>query len=307
MKMLSQNENTDENTAVALGIFDGVHIGHREIISRTIALSEGKTAPCVFTFRTESVGKKHGKNYEFIYPDSRKNSILETLGIKYIYSPSVSDVQNMSGEEFAEKILSDKLHAKTVVCGENFRFGKNAACGSGELLQLGRKLGFDVEICPLVKVNGKEISSEIIRDMLRNGDMKNASVLLGEDYFTDALVVGGNRIGRTISFPTINQLFECGQLVPRRGVYASVTYIDGKKYPSVTNVGVKPTVEKNISPLAETNIINFSGDLYGRKIKVGLYGFIRDEQKFSSLDELKKRINRDVHTAQEMYAAQIKF
>ena len=209
----------------------------------------------------------------------------------------------MTGEEFAEKILADKLNARAVVCGENFRFGKGAVCGPEELEEFGKKFGFEVCVCGLVKKNGFDISSEIIREMIKDGKIAAAGELMGENYFIDAKVINGNRIGRTLDFPTINQKFAARQLIPRKGVYASETTVNGKKYPSVTNIGVKPTVEKNIAPLAETNIIDYKGDLYGQNVRVELYDFIRDEKKFSSLEELKYRINEDVHTAMKMYTS----
>ncbi|MGN1481385.1 bifunctional riboflavin kinase/FAD synthetase [Porcipelethomonas sp.] len=306
MTIISEGGCTSERCAVALGIFDGVHLGHRKIIGKAMEYSDSGLAPAVFTFNTETVGKKHGKEYEFIYSDSQKRSILEKLGIKYVFSPAVSEIQNMTGEEFAGNVLAEMFRAESVVCGENFRFGKGAACGAEELERFGKKFGFEVCVCGLVKKNGTDISSEIIREMIKNGEIASAGELMGENYFLDSQVITGNKIGRTIDFPTINQKFESRQLIPRKGVYASETYVNGKKYPSVTNIGVKPTVEKNTAPLAETNIIDYTGNLYGQNVRVELYDFIRDEKKFSSLEELKYRINADVHTAMKMYSARNK-
>jgi riboflavin kinase/FMN adenylyltransferase len=301
MTVITENNRIIEKTAVVLGIFDGVHLGHRKIIETALEYCQGGLAPAVFTFQAEGIGRKHGKEFEFIYTDRQKAQILESLGEKYICSPEIKDIQQMSGEDFTLHILREKMNAHAVVCGENFRFGKDASNGAKELKEYGKKFGFEVSVCGLVSLNGHEISSGYIRELLKNGDVEFAGKLLGENYFIDSAVVTGNRIGRTIDFPTINQEFKNNQLILRKGVYGSTTYVNGKKYLSVTNIGVKPTVEKDIRPLAETNIIGFEGDLYGKTVRVELLNFVRDEQKFDSVEQLKKRINADVQNVKEMY------
>lgn len=294
MTVIAENGSIPEPSAAALGIFDGVHAGHRQILQKTVGYAAKGLVPAVFTFNTQSVGKKHGKEYEYIYTDIQKRRIFEQLGIKYVCSPEVRDIRNMSGEEFAEKILSGMLNAKSVICGENFRFGKGALCGAEELKKFGKKFGFEVTVCGLVRQNGCEISSEIIRQLIKSGEIGKADRLMGENYFISAPVAEGNRIGRTLDFPTINQQFGERQLIPRKGVYSTVTIADGRTYNSVTNIGVKPTVEKDIKPLAETHILDFSGNLYGQEIEVRFKEFIRDEKKFSSLEELKVQIKKDI-------------
>ena len=145
-----------------------------------------------------------------------------------------------------------------------------------------------------VKIDGVTVSSGEISQLLLNGEIEKAERLLGMPYMISGKVVHGRQIGRTIDFPTVNQLFSDGQLVPAFGVYASTAVIDGKSYDSVTNIGVKPTVGAESSPLAETHIIGFSGDIYGRSIDIVLRKFLRPEVKFNSLDELKKQISKDV-------------
>lgn len=294
MMNITESDFIKEKTAVALGIFDGVHCGHRKIIKRTAGYLDNRLIPAVFTFNVESIGVKRGKEYEYIYNDGQKCEILQRLGTKYIYSPDIKEICNMNGEDFARKILADKLNAKAVVCGENFRFGKDALCGAKELKQFGEKFGFEVSICKIEKKYNSEISSEIIRNLLKNGDISAANELLWEAYYINSEVVTGNKLGRTLNFPTINQLFSKNQLVPKKGVYQTFTVIDGKCYNSVTNIGVKPTIEKNISPLAETHILDYNGDLYGRNIEVRFLYFVRNEKKFGSVEELKKQVDADI-------------
>lgn len=283
-----------EPTAAALGIFDGVHSGHKLIIRKAVGCSENGLAPAVFTFNVESIAQKHGKEYEYIFSESYKHKILENMGVKYIYSPEMAEMCHMNGEEFARRILAEKMNAKTVVCGKNFRFGKNAAWGVTDLCKFGKKYGFEVIAENLSGENGSAYSSEYYRTMLREGQVHKLYTLGMGKYAVYSKVVNGNRIGRTLDFPTINQQFGEKQLVPKRGVYSTVTLIGNKTYDSITNIGVKPTVERDIKPLAETHILDFSGDLYGKEIEVRFNKFIRDEKKFSSLDELKIQIKKDI-------------
>ncbi|MCD7811469.1 MAG: riboflavin biosynthesis protein RibF [Ruminococcus sp.] len=284
MTELTENDVISEKTAVALGIFDGLHHGHRAVLSEILSCE----APTVFTFRTESIKKKHGKPFEYIYSNSRKLELFAEMGIKYVYSPDFDHVKDMSGEEFVREILVNRMNAELVVCGENFRFGRAAGCGTAELTELGGKYGFKVKV---IGLDG--FSSEKYRSLLREGSVDELRKN-NDAYIISAEVTTGNMLGRTIDFPTINQNFALGQLVPRHGVYRSRTTADGKIYDSVTNVGVKPTVEDNIKPLAETHILGFSGNLYGSRVQVELCEFVRDEMRFSSVDELKKQIESDV-------------
>lgn len=294
MTEITENGCISEKTAVALGLFDGVHLGHRRVIE---AAKRGEYAPAVFTFRTESVREKHGRPLEYIYTNERKTELLYIAGIKYVFCPDFSDVKNLSGEEFVSKIICGIMNAGKVVCGENFRFGKMAQCGIEELTDFGKKYGFEVET---VELDG--FSSEKFRELLREGRVDEL-YKSGNAYTLSAKVAEGNKIGRTLDFPTINQHFAENQLVPKHGVYYTRTFIGGKVYPSVTNVGVKPTVEENIQPLAETHILGFSGDLYGRTVEVEFCGYIRGEKKFASLEELKNQVFADIAYVRKQHEA----
>ncbi len=296
-----KDEVIKDKTAVALGIFDGVHLGHRLILDTAKSFSEKGLKFSVFTFKTVSVEKKHGIPYEYIYTENQKNHILQKLGAEYVYSPDISSLMNMSGEQFAKEILAGKMNAQVVVCGENFRFGKGAVCGVKELEAFGEKYGFEVRICKTLEKNGEKISSGKIKEYLRNGQLTKANELLGDRYFLMSEVVTGNRIGRTISFPTLNQLFGERQIIPKKGAYATAADIFEEEYCAVTNIGVKPTVERDILPLAETHVIDFSGDIYGKTVKIEFIEFLREEQKFPSLEQLKIQIERDLNRAKEIY------
>lgn len=285
-------------TAVALGLFDGVHLGHRAVINATLAQKKNGLSSLVFTFEPDCVLRKAGGTQGYIYTKTEKEILLcEQIGVDEIVSPPFERLCCLSGEEFADEILCRQLRAAHVCCGNDFRFGKNAACGAKELMDFGKRFGFEVEVISPVEYGGSIVSSSRVRELLLKGDITLANELLGFNYFINAEVLNGNHIGRTINFPTINQEFSDGQLIPKFGVYSTLTNVGGKVMPSVTNVGVKPTIEGVRRPLAETHIIGYNGDLYGKNADVCFKSFIRPEIKFASLGELKAQINKDILSA----------
>ena len=290
--------------AVALGIFDGVHLGHRAVLDLALEQEKNGLVPAVFSFSPSAVIRKTSGQDGYIYNWSQKFHMLQKLGFsgENIHFVDFEDVCGFSGEEFCEKILKNRfLNAEAVCCGKDFRFGKDASCGVEDLERFGEKYGFEVHTADDVEIDGAAVSSGRIRRLLMSGGIEKAEGLLGMPYRISGKVVHGRQIGRTIDFPTVNQLFEERQLVPVFGVYASSAVIDGKKYDSVTNIGVKPTVGAEKAPLAETHIIGFSGDIYGRSIDIELRKFLRPEVKFNSLDELKKQISKDVSDSISKY------
>lgn len=286
----------DNKTAAALGMFDGVHLGHRAVLSAASEQKKRGLIPCAFTFSPESTTNKGAAG--FIYSSSEKDFILENdCGIARVYSRSFADICGMDGETFAREILRGEMNAAFVCCGNDFRFGRGASCGVDELRGFGEKYGFTVQTVDDVCCGGERVSSTAVRTLLSEGELDRANAMLGRQYMILQEVSRGAQLGRTIGFPTANQLFCKGQLVPRFGVYASETVIDGLAYPSITDIGIKPTVDYGGAPLAETYIHGFSGDLYGSPLFVTLRGFIRPEMKFGSLDELKEQIRADMECA----------
>lgn len=294
----NQSFSPEKGTAAALGIFDGIHLGHRAVIKKAMQYHNKGLECAIFTFNSDTLEKKHGKPFRYIYSNLQKTKILSECGADYMYCPDFETIKNMSTEEFAQKILTGKMNAKVVICGERFHFGKNASGDGMELVRLGKKYGFEVDIVPPVLYNDSAVSSTLIRSFINTGNISSANRLLGRNYEICSEVVYGNMLGRTIGLPTINQKFAENQLIPHYGVYSSRTIIDGSEYLSVTDIGVKPTIG-NYSALSETHILDFSGNLYGRKISVLLDDMIREEMKFNSVDELKNAINRDISTVKK--------
>lgn len=285
------------DTAVALGIFDGVHRGHREVLHRAV-ISDG-LEPWVFTFSEKSLptGKATAKRLE---PPEIKFGIMKACGIKHIFAPDFDEVKELSGEEFVKDILCEKLRCKKVVCGTDYRFGKKAVCSVEEMAKFCEKYG--IECCVVEKIydKGEAISSTRIRNAAEEGNMAEVELLAGYPFCIETKVVSGNKLGREFGLPTINQPIAENYIIPRFGVYVSAAYIDGKFYPAVTNVGVKPTVSDKNIPAAETNIIGWKSELYGRKIPVFLIKFVRDEMVFKNREELFARIAVDRNNAERL-------
>jgi riboflavin kinase/FMN adenylyltransferase len=285
---------TPAKTAVALGLFDGVHLGHRAVINAASKQRKKGMIPAVFTFSPESALYKSDSDSGYIYGNDAKKRLISECGTERICSPGFDSVCRLSGAEFVLRVLRERLNAAYVCCGKDFRFGNGASCGADELKDFGRKFGFAVEIVEDVRLGDSVVSSSEIRRLLKEGSIGKANELLGKPYTISGTVADGNHIGRTIDFPTVNQNFSEGQLVPAYGAYSGSICIDGALYRTVTNIGIKPTIEGERRPLAETHILGFSGDLYGKDISVELRSFLRSEKKFSSLDELKAQIAEDI-------------
>lgn len=287
------------DTAVALGLFDGVHRGHQAVI-RAAANCAPELMPAVFTFRFDTREVVTKKQFGQLLRPELKAAKLEEYGIRFMLEPPFSTIMKMEPESFIQGILFNFMHAKAVFCGEDFRFGKNAA-GNTELLKRAcEKNGVQFHIVQPVLDDGVPVSSTRIRAALREGDISLANRLLGSPYMTCGTVVHGRHMGHELGFPTINQLFSPEDLIPRFGVYATIVEIDGRQYIGATDIGVKPTVGEGYAPAAETYILDFDGDLYGRNIRISYYAFLRGEKRFDSLEELTSTVLNNAQQAKDL-------
>ncbi len=293
----------DKKTIVTLGKFDGVHKGHRKLISAAKELAAEHNLPvAVFTFKVVEGGHFPYMDGAKITTFEERERIFENLGvdilIEYPFDDSVADMEPIA---FIEHIIKGRMSAEYVVVGEDWTFGKGGA-GNTDLLKASQKL-FDFKAVILEKElhDGREIGSSWIRDEIMAGRMETANILLDYPYSVTGTVVHGNLFGRTMGFPTANLIPDEDKLLPPYGVYAAKVFtVDGEYY-GVANIGVKPTVSDKNTVGVETYIIGYDGDLYGSDIRVELIHFQRPEMKFQSVDMLQAQLMRDIEFAKTYF------
>ena len=286
MKCYQDLQTPEGELAAALGSFDGLHLGHRQVIGNT--LSAPGLRPAVITFQQNPSVSLQKKPVPLLTTNEQKLALLKEMGVEVVYLLPFDRIRDMEPEDFVEALYRI-CRVRALSCGFNFRFGKNGRGDAGLLKELCREKGIELSVTPPVSVAGETVSSTRIRACLEQGDVQQAGQLLGRPFGYDFEVTHGRQLGRTWGTPTINQPFPAGYVLPRFGVYASLVEVEGQKYYGVTNIGVKPTVGSDCA-LSETWIPEFSGDLYGKKVPVELLDFIRPERKFDSLDQLKNEI-----------------
>lgn len=281
---------------VALGTFDGLHTGHKKVLLSDTTEYDDKI---VLMFTEHPQKTLSGKCPDELITPSKRNELLESWG----YIPEFIDfreISNLSPEAFVDEILIGRFNATALCCGFNYRFGKSARGDVALLKRLCAEREIKLTVCDEVDFEGIPVSSTRIRECIKNGDIISANKMLGRYFSYDFEVVHGDARGRTLGSPTINQFFSENFAVAEYGVYASFTIVNEKKYISVTNIGVRPTIEGTDEKRSETNIVGFTGDLYGQNIEVSLVEKLRGEMAFESLDELSARISADREKATEI-------
>lgn len=293
MKIFSLENKSDAKSVIALGYFDGVHLGHRAVLKK--ATEQAKKLGVLSAVFSFTDNKKEGKKSQLgkIYSTQRKCELLSELGFDFVIMPDFSVFSSLSPERFVE-ILSDNFSACAFVCGKDFRFGKGAVGDAALLKELAAIRGIETYVVEDVILDGENVSSTRIRNALSEGDIKTANKLLGREYSIRAEVAHGKNIGSKVLYPTINQPFEDGGALLKFGVYASKTIYDGKEMPSVTNIGVCPTFLDERKPTSETYIIGADVNLYGKSVEVKLLDFLREERQFESPEALKIQIEKDI-------------
>jgi len=281
-------------TAVALGKFDGIHLGHQLLIDGLRREKQKGCQALVFTFGTAPNEVLMGGVQKNIYTPEEKAIYFEELGVDVLLEyPFTKEFAALSPENFVTECLVKQLGVCSIYVGEDFRFGRGRS-GKVSLLQaMGEQYHFEVHAVPKKTKHGKVISSTIIRDLLES-HFYAANDMLGSPYFVFGEVVHGKHLGNTIGYPTINQMIPQQKLSPAFGVYASRVQIDGVTYRGISNLGKKPTIEGRHQLGLETHILGYTGDLYGRMLKTELLYFIRPEEKFPSVEALKEQIYNDI-------------
>jgi len=287
-------ETIDDKTYIALGSFDGLHMGHLSLINKTIELAkENNIKSMVFTFKNHPLTViNRDIAPKLIISNDEKTKLLKDLGIDILnYAEFNSKFMKISPEDFICNLLKH-YNAKGFVVGFNYRFGyKNL--GDVDLLQsLSEKYNFHIYIVKPVKVNGEVISSSKIRHLISEGDISKANYFLTRPFMLEGRVIKGKQLGRKISFPTINLDYEKSIILPKGGVYFTTIEYNNEKFKGITNIGYNPTVrDRKLS--IETHILNFNKDIYNETVKIFFYKRIRDEKKFESIEKLAEQLSKD--------------
>ena len=285
------------NAAVTIGTFDGVHIGHRKIISRLLETAQqngGESVILTFFPHPRMILTPEDANLKLISTMDEKAALLEKLGVDHlIITPFTRDFSNLSAEEYIKQILVDQIGTQQIVIGYDHRFGKNRAGGLEDLQRNAPIYGFEIEEIPEQDIHDVAVSSTKIRQALLNGDIQTANDFLGYPFHVTGKVIKGDQIGRKLGYPTANLLIpETYKILPSDGVYAFKIEIDRFFYNGMGYIGHRPTIN-GMSRNIEANIFDFNKDLYGKTIRLHFHGFIRGDEKFDSLEEMRLQIEKD--------------
>ena len=292
---------------LALGFFDGVHRGHSALMERTVEISKEKgLIPSVITFDSHPMSMVTHHTVPLLNSEEDRAGLIRGLfGIDDVVFLHFDEAtMRMPWRDFMDTIV-ENFDAAHLVCGHDYSFGYRGE-GTPELLKsYCEEHGLGCDVIPPVMRDGVRISSTIIRDLIIRGEMEKACEYLGHAHVLTDVVRVGRRLGRTIDAPTINMHFREGIIVPRYGVYATeACFDDGNVYFGVTNVGVRPTVDTSDLVTAETHILDYEGNLYGKRVRIRFYKFLRPEKKFGSVEELKAQIHSDAEATREYFSGE---
>ena len=288
----------DRPGAVAIGKFDGIHLGHQKLIQKIIEQKAKGYLATVFTFDTSAAAFFGGEEKELTTREE-KRIVFEKMGVDVLIEfPLNRETAATEPVEFVQRYLVSQMQAAYICAGTDLSFGRRGA-GNYELLQqYADSYGYQVELIDKVRMDGEEVSSTRVREAVRTGQMEAAARMLGTPYSVSGTVEHGRRLGRTIGMPTANLLPEQDKLLPPNGVYYSKVLMGGRIYSSITNIGCKPTVSENHIMGVETYLYDFAGDIYGKDITVQLLAFRRPEMKFDGVDSLKAQMQKDIAAGQ---------
>ena len=282
--------------SLALGTFDGFHLGHMAVIR---AAKKSEYPMYALLFDEHPLKALCGKAPAELLSEETLNAIcreyeIDTLSIQF------KEIMNMTAEEFFCEVLLKRFNVKELSCGKNYSFGKGGKGNADTLKELCKKHNVKFNVVPTVMYKGEAVSSTRIRKCLENGEIKDANSMLGRAFSYIATVIDGDKRGRKLGFPTVNQILPESFVQLKYGVYATACNIDGKLFPAVTNYGVRPTVDGK-KCISESHIMDFGENLYGKPVEVQFLDFIRDEKKFASLEALSEAIAEDCKISQKLF------
>lgn len=304
-----KSEIGTRDVVAALGSFDGVHIGHQKLIETAVAEAKRRGILSVVWMFSElprnSMLSSMGQSVPIITSIEEKLYLFSFLGLDYALFEDFSAVRNLTPAQFTKNVLIDSLRCVNAICGFNFRFGAGGAGDSDMLIKTISEAGYSATVVPPVYYQNKIVSSSAVRQMISDGAAEDAYHLLGRAFSINFPVVYGNQLGRTINIPTINQNFPEGHIIPKIGIYACTCEVGDDIFLGVSNIGIRPTVDRGGTNRVncETHIIKYNGWLYGKNIRVNFYKRLRDERKFSGVDELREMISRDIANTIDYFSA----
>ncbi|HUL44441.1 MAG TPA: bifunctional riboflavin kinase/FAD synthetase [Bacteroidota bacterium] len=286
----------DKNSVVTVGTFDGLHLGHRAIVDQLVAGARsirGRSVVITFNPHPREIVAK--RSVEWLTTLDDRCRTLEQFGIDVLFVVTFTyEFSRLSSRDFYEKFVVRGTGAREVIVGYDHMFGRDREAGIHELRQMGEEFGFRVSVVDPVSLGGAIVSSSKIRDRLREGNVAQACEYLGRPYSLEGTVIEGDHRGTRLGFPTANIAPEHEhQLVPAEGVYAVLAYHSGKRYRGMMNIGRRPTVSESGERFLEVHLFAFEGTLYGDRLRVEFINRIRSEEKFASLEELKRQLERD--------------
>ena len=294
------NYNNSNATIVTIGTFDGVHIGHQKIIKRLVDIAHKKHLNSVVLtfFPHPRMVLQNNNDIKLLNTIEERETILSDLGLDYLVVKTFTkEFANLSAEEFVKNILVDKLNAKHIIIGYDHRFGKGRSANIDDLKSFGKQYDFEVEEISVQDIEDVSVSSTKIRNALNDGDILTANTYLGYNFYITGKVVKGKGLGRKIGFPTANlEIAEDYKLIPKNGVYVIKTSIENKLVYGMMNIGMNPTVNGTKKTI-EAHFFNFNNDIYNQTLKIEFVARLRDEQKFESVELLKKQLKLDEKNA----------
>ena len=286
-----------EPTAVTIGTFDGLHIGHMKILERLIKSADtlGLKSTVLTFFPHPRMVLQQDAHIRLLNTIDEKIGILERTGLDYlIIHPFTKAFSRLSARDFVRDILVNELRTKKIIIGYDHRFGRNRNANINDLVAFGNALDFQVEEIPVQEVDEVSVSSTKIRKALEEGDIRTANAYLGYEYMLTGTVIKGKGLGRQLGFPTANlAIAESYKLIPKNGVYAVKSVLKGQTVNGMMNIGYNPTISSETEKTIEINFFDFTQDLYGQKIQIDILEWIREEEKFNSLEDLKIQLRKD--------------
>ena len=294
-------------TLLTIGVFDGVHAGHRYLLKKLQQRAAEKnllSGVVTFSPHPQSVLHPHNQLPWLSSLEDRVGAFRE-LGVNIVAVITfTTKLGQLSAQEFIA-LVKKHLKMRGIIVGHDFALGQGREGNINLLRALGRKMEFSVEVIPPFTINGEVVSSTIIRQALAQGDMKKVERLMGRYFYLGGKVITSDKRGRVLGFPTANLAVKPKQALPGNGIYATIAQVDGKQFPSATNIGIRPTFGEG-EKTVETHLLNYKGDLYGKDMRLEFVQKLRDEQRFPSSEELKAQIEKDVREVEAILAKDLK-